>query len=143
MFDFGISEKSHLETFNNRQGNGWQSSGQHAGLYAPEFNLYSGNGLNNKEQFASLVANAGTKIYFENYSVNFNTTLVSKVKAGGRIKLRFELRDKIYFYIEDQLFTATNLPDYTIDSNKEYFFSFWGTDALMEITDFGIIEATE
>ena len=141
MFDFGISETSYIETFNNRQGNGWSQS--YPNLFAPQFNLYSGNGLNNKENFASLVANTGNKTYFENYSVDFNATLKSKVNAGGRIKLRFELRDKIYFYIEDQLFTATNLPEFTIDSTKEYFFSFWGTDALLEITDFGILEATE
>ena len=37
----------------------------------------------------------------------------------------------------------SKVSDYTIDSTKEYFFSFWGCTTLMEITDFGNIVVTE
>ena len=146
QFGFGLSEKSYLQKYINGEGNGWHKTGNFAKLYTAEYNLYSGNSMPGKEAFSSLIPNStanNAKTTFTGMSVDFNAKLAEKYNAGQRLKIRFELKDKLYVYIDNVLFTATNLSDYTIDSTKEYFFSFWGCEALMEITDFGILEVTE
>ena len=147
MFDFGVSRKSFIETYNAGQGNTWllSGSGDLAKLYAPEFNMYSGNSLPNKESFSYLLPNSTNtttgKTYYDGANIDFNTLLKNKVNGGQRLTIRIVLTDKAYVYIDGQLFTATNLPEYTIEDGQEYIFSFWGTYSLMEIVDFGYITA--
>ena len=148
-FGFGISKKSYLETYNaNPANNGWLSASTYMGLnslYVAEYNMYSGGSGNTKDAFAALVRctthdDPAGKIKFTSPSIDFNSVLSSKSSANANVNIKIVLADKVLVYVENQLYTASNLPTYAINNTDEYFFSFFGNQAEMTVKDFGYVQ---
>ena len=146
---WGISTKEYVEDYNTSPTTkGWLTNDTTGGmnkLFVAEYNMYSGMEGSTREDFSwlSKIENVGKveegKTAFTDASIDMATL----IKDNNTIKIKFVLDDQLLMYVNDQLFTASNMPDWAINDSKEYYLSFAGSTVEMSISDIGIDEYIE
>ncbi len=142
---WGISTKEYVDDYNSSPSTkGWLSNDTTGGmnkLFVAEYNVYSGHD-NGREvtRWLSKIQNVSQvnqgRTTFENASIDIRDIL----SKNTSITIKYVLDDQLLMYVNDQLFTASNIPNWTIDDSKEYYLSFSGTKLNMSITDIGYDE---
>lgn len=140
---WGISTKSYVEEYNaSPTTKGWLSNDTTQNLnklFVAEYNFYSGMEISAREKFAylkkipTLSSIEEGKIFYEDASIDIGQTLSN----NENVKIKFVLDDQLLMYVDDQLFTASNLQDMTIANSQEYYLSLSGNNANISITDIG------
>ncbi len=143
---WGISAKERIEAYNaSPTTNGWLTkdpTNDLSKLFVAEYNIYSGASDSSGEaagwltQVSDISQESCGKTKFTNPSVD----LKAFIENNRTIKVKYVFDDRLLMYVNGQLFTATNIPDWSIADDKEYHLSFSGSDVKMSVSDIGYDE---